>query len=401
VDYPISVPNIGLVGGKFVNEDSFAGTPGSLIPAQWGNAVTDEIINVITGAGLVPTEANVTQLLAAIRLINKQPVILNATGPANAYVAVNSPALTAFPANGYVQRLLINTANTGPSTYAPDGLAAKPIYGLALQPLQGGELPVGIAVLMYVVQAGVNGGNGAWIIIDAIGGRAQIPQGVAGLHAMRLDQAVGRLINVQTFTSSGTWTPSQGTKSFRVRLIGGGAGGGGATATSATQVSYGSGGSSGSYAEGYFTSVPASAQVIVGAGGSGVTGQNGTAGGSSSVGSLISVNGGSSGGVFGPAVPPFTANAPATGISITGAYLAVPSESPALAFVLSTSTGYSGHGASGKLGSGGPPLNTAGTGVAGRGYGAGGGGAISFASQAVASAGGSGAPGIVIIEEYT
>ncbi|WP_311886739.1 hypothetical protein [Pseudomonas sp. VD-NE ext] len=374
MDYPISVPNIGLVGGKFVNEDSFAGTPGSLIPAQWGNAVTDEIVNVITGAGLVPTEASVTQLLAAIRLINKQPVILNATGPANAYAAVNTPALTAFPANGYLQRLLINNANTGPSTYAPDGLVAKPIYGLALQPLQGGELPGGIAVLRYVVQPGVNSGNGAWVINEAPGARVQIPQGTAGSHAMRLDQAVGRLINIQTFTSSGTYTPSAGTRAIRIRLIGGGGGGGGSTTTAAGQISFGTGGSSGSYAEGLFTVFPASMAVSVGAAGSGVTGVNGTAGGSSSVGSLISVNGGSPGGVFGPVGAPITGVVVPTGISITGAYLAVPSEAAIMAFVTSTTTGFSGAGGNGKLGAGGTAVNSAGTGQSGRGYGGGGGG---------------------------
>jgi hypothetical protein len=69
VDYPISVPSIGLVGGKFVDEDPVAGTPGSLIPAQWGNAVTEEIINVIKDAGLTPDEEVNTQLRQAIRLI--------------------------------------------------------------------------------------------------------------------------------------------------------------------------------------------------------------------------------------------------------------------------------------------------------------------------------------------
>lgn len=69
MDYPISVPSIGLVGGKFADEDPLAGTPGSLIPAQWGNAVTDEIRNVIIAAGLTPDEMLNTQLASAISLI--------------------------------------------------------------------------------------------------------------------------------------------------------------------------------------------------------------------------------------------------------------------------------------------------------------------------------------------
>ena len=66
MDFPKSVPSVGLVDGKFVDEDVVAGTPGSLIPAQWGNAVTEELLNVIESAGLTPDEDNNAQLLAAI-----------------------------------------------------------------------------------------------------------------------------------------------------------------------------------------------------------------------------------------------------------------------------------------------------------------------------------------------
>lgn len=66
MDYPKSVPNIGLVNGKFVDENVGTGQPGSLIPSAWGSAVTDEILAVITAAGLVPNEATLNQLNAAI-----------------------------------------------------------------------------------------------------------------------------------------------------------------------------------------------------------------------------------------------------------------------------------------------------------------------------------------------
>ncbi len=69
MDYPISVPSVGLVGGRFVDENTATGTIGSLIPSDWGNAVTDEILNTIRGASLVPKENTNNQLLAAIRAI--------------------------------------------------------------------------------------------------------------------------------------------------------------------------------------------------------------------------------------------------------------------------------------------------------------------------------------------
>jgi kynureninase len=71
-----------------------------------------------------------TNLITAIKNATKQTVILADTGAANAYTATNTPALTALPSTGYVQRVNIAHANTGASTYAPDGLTAKPIYGL-------------------------------------------------------------------------------------------------------------------------------------------------------------------------------------------------------------------------------------------------------------------------------
>ncbi|WP_434672711.1 hypothetical protein [Pseudomonas sp. R1-15] len=88
MDYPKSVPSAGLVAGKFVDEDPIRGTPGSLIPSQWGNGVTSEILNVIEAAGLTPAEDNNAQLLAAIkgvvgagRLINIQMFKVSGTFP--------------------------------------------------------------------------------------------------------------------------------------------------------------------------------------------------------------------------------------------------------------------------------------------------------------------------------
>jgi hypothetical protein len=71
MDYPKSVPGSGLVNGKFVDEDAIAGTPGSLIPASWGNSVTQEILSAITAAGLTPDEQQTDQLAQAIRQLSK------------------------------------------------------------------------------------------------------------------------------------------------------------------------------------------------------------------------------------------------------------------------------------------------------------------------------------------
>ncbi|PHN29557.1 phage tail protein [Pseudomonas sp. ICMP 561] len=69
MDFPKSVPNVGLVDGRFVDESNVTGQVGSLITADWGNAMTSEIINVIEAAELVPEEGNDAQLLDALNRI--------------------------------------------------------------------------------------------------------------------------------------------------------------------------------------------------------------------------------------------------------------------------------------------------------------------------------------------
>ncbi|HAL2553490.1 TPA: phage tail protein, partial [Escherichia coli] len=56
---------------------------------------------------------------------------------------------------------------------------------------------------------------------------------------------VGRWLNTRVFTSSGTYTPTPGTKRIRVTITGGGGGGGGCKATSNNETFFGAGGGAG------------------------------------------------------------------------------------------------------------------------------------------------------------
>lgn len=167
MDYPKSVPSVGLVNGKFVDENPVTGAPGSLIPAAWGNSVTEELLGVITGAGMVPDEADLGQLLLAVRKINQAGLVDYAldTGTVNAYSATYKPAPSAL-VDGLILRFKAARANTGASTFAPNGLPANPIVGLDHNAIQSGEVTVGGDVW---VQWNSSIGSGAWVMIASTG----------------------------------------------------------------------------------------------------------------------------------------------------------------------------------------------------------------------------------------
>ncbi|NUT83228.1 phage tail protein [Pseudomonas brassicacearum] len=167
MDYPKSVPSVGLVNGKFVDENPVTGAPGSLIPAAWGNSVTQELLGVITGAGMVPDEADLGQLLLAVRKINQAGLADYAldTGTTNAYSATYKPAPSAL-VDGLILRFKAARTNTGTSTFAPNGLPAKPIVGLDHNAIQSGEITVGGDVW---VQWNSSIGSGAWVMIASTG----------------------------------------------------------------------------------------------------------------------------------------------------------------------------------------------------------------------------------------
>jgi hypothetical protein len=102
----------------------------------------------------------------------------------------------------------------------------------------------------------------------------------------------------QPFTANGTYTPTTGMVFCQVRAVGGGGGGGGSTGATSTARGAG-GGQGGGYAEAWLTAadIGASKAVTIGTAGSGGTGANaGTAGGDTSLGSLVVAKGGAGGG---------------------------------------------------------------------------------------------------------
>ena len=202
---------------------------------------------------------------------------------------------------------------------------------------------------------------------------------------------VGRWLNTRVFTSSGTYTPTPGTKRIRVTITGGGGGGGGCKAISNNETFFGAGGGAGGTIISIMTPTQNSYPVTIGAGGAGgVSATNGTRGGNSVFASLIAP-GGAGGGKSGVTnTNGGNGGVPSTGdINIIGGCGGDGQ---------SGNIGVSGEGGTSHWGGGGRA--GAGGGVSGKAYGSGGGGAYDAGYSGTSMTGGKGAAGICIIEEF-
>ncbi len=202
---------------------------------------------------------------------------------------------------------------------------------------------------------------------------------------------VGRLVNTQVFTSSGTYTPTPGTKRIRVTITGGGGGGGGCKAISNNETFFGAGGGAGGTIISIMTPTQNSYPVTIGAGGAGgVSATNGTSGGNSVFASLIAPGGAGGGKVGVTNTNGGNGGVPNIGdIRITGGD---GGDGQSGNISVSGEGGASYWGGGGRAGAGG--------GVRGRAFGSGGGGAYDAGYSGTSMTGGKGADGVCIIEEF-
>jgi hypothetical protein len=176
--------------GYFTNGNPATGVAATILDADFMNMIMMELSNVVTSAGITLSKTAYTQVRDAIKRIGQNTVVLADTGAVNAYAATNATPLVADTwVDGVVQAIKIAHANTGASTYGPDGLPAIPIYGLGLQPLQGGELALnGTAILMRATIAGVNSGNPIAVLMECAGGAQQVHPATQSQHAVQMGQ---------------------------------------------------------------------------------------------------------------------------------------------------------------------------------------------------------------------
>lgn len=120
------------------------------------------------------------------------------TGTANTYAATFFPAITTLQ-DGLTLRFKAANANTGASTFSPNGITAAPLLGGAHAALQGGEI---VATGDVWAQWNSTVGGGSWVLIKSTAGAFQTPPASKSLHAITAAQAQTQ--SVTAFTSAGT-----------------------------------------------------------------------------------------------------------------------------------------------------------------------------------------------------
>ncbi len=222
------------------------------------------------------------------------------------------------------------------------------------------------------------------------------------LENLGLGDGSGRLIQCQVFKSSGTYTPTKGTKFIIVQIVGGGGAGGGCQVGYPNNAACGGGGMSGEYVKARVDN-PTVTTVTIGYGGTGASASVGAPGGTTSFGNTIIAKGGLGGNVLAEGTAP----------GVVGPYGAYTEPGFTGANIIGSGSGYSSPGVrySGSLAMGGPGGDSilgagagsqaiVGEGINANGHGGGGGGACVYGGATQQRAGGSGMAGIAIIWEY-
>ncbi len=245
----------------------------------------------------------------------------------------------------------------------------------------------------------INSVFGAATSSSATPGANVIP--IAGTDG-RLAAGWAGLINVQVITGGVTYTPTTGTHTIIIELIGGGGGGGGCPATGAGQVCIAQSGGAGGYARKLFTGIGAGPYTIaIGVGGAGGSnlGTNGqTAGNTTFTGPgavTVTAGGGNGGGAGGAQTPPQMVIGAVGGVCTLGD-INVTGQSGTLSIAVAAAAGgaVSGVGGATIFGRGGTPI-----GGAGQGNGSGGSGAALTQSSG-GQGGGAGTGGIIVVWEF-
>ncbi|ENH0767182.1 phage tail protein [Escherichia coli] len=310
-----------------------------------------------------------------------------------------SPAMTGTP-----------TAPTAAQTVNNTQIATTEFVKSAIAALVASS-PAALDTLNELAAALGNDPNFATTVTNALAGKQPLDSTLTDLSGktvngilqyLGLGDGSGRLIQCQVFKSSGTYTPTKGTRFIIVEIVGGGGAGGGCQVGYPNNAACGGGGMSGEYVKARVDN-PTVTTVTIGYGGTGASASVGAPGGATSFGNTIIAKGGLGGNVLAEGTVP----------GVVGPYGAYTEPGFTGANIIGSGSGYSSPGVrySGSLAMGGPGGDSilgagagsqaiVGEGINANGHGGGGGGACVYGGATQQRAGGRGMAGIAIIWEY-
>lgn len=181
-------PSSGYPQGSFKNRSTPTAKDGSYLEKDWANDKEGFFqsllaMAVITANGSVDA-VGASQYADALMTLIRLSAYAVDSGTANTYVVTYTPGVAAL-ADGIVLRFKAANANTGASTFNPNGLGAKAILGGAHAALQGGEI---IANSDVWLQYNSSIGGGSWILVDSTGGALQTAPAVKSQQAVQFGQ---------------------------------------------------------------------------------------------------------------------------------------------------------------------------------------------------------------------
>lgn len=355
------------------------------------NTCTVRIANDVTGLG-----TGIATFLATPSSANLRAALTDEAGTGAAYFVGGA---LGTPASGTL---------TNATGLPLSGLVAQAAYSFVVNNTGSSAVPTAVDIASFTTKASPAAGDYIVLSDQAASGalkKATVSSissagSVASLNG--LTGSISFSVVIQTFTSSGTYTPTAGTVYAQIECWGGGGGGGGTGTAGASTGSGGGGGGAGSYSLKISTAaaIGASQTVTIGTAGTGAsTGNNpGNAGGDTSVGALCIGKGGSGGGGSSGSG---SVSVGAGGVAGTGDVTGTGMSG----FGVPATLNAQGHGGAGgsatPVGGGAVPTMsaTAATGSAATGRASGGGGGASFNAGGTAG-GGAGTAGYVKITQY-
>lgn len=156
-------PDAGATAEHPTAGNAGTGTPASVPGAYWYHMITEELRQLLTDAGLVPSSSDLTQVSKAVQALIevKSGQYALDTGAADAYVIALNPVPAAYE-NGMTVRFKALNANTGPSTLDA-GAGAD-----ALVNDQGAALQANDVLAGSIVTAVYDSASASWMITTMV-----------------------------------------------------------------------------------------------------------------------------------------------------------------------------------------------------------------------------------------